>query len=227
MRLVAIKDLRDGLVLVGCERCNINGCQNSLVIYRLSLQSHLLCKRGQLRPTATGGPAATWGDHSPPAEYSSAGPSLMGIPGSVLKLPPAQVAGWKCSNIPQQRWAEPAMGLHRPGSQRICHPQSEQRHDARRDAGQQGKRRQRAAISLERAAEHQRWRMQGSQIINVNSDKCLDMAYKSRADGGNVNQAPGRQPKLANRSLVARRRAEVRCGVYTRCRRLEGKGESE
>jgi hypothetical protein len=30
--------------------------------------------------------------------------------------------------------------------------------------------------------------MQGSQIINVNSGKCLDVAYQSRADGGNVNQ---------------------------------------
>ena len=34
----------------------------------------------------------------------------------------------------------------------------------------------------------QRWRVQGSQIINVNSGKCLDVAYQSRADGGNVNQ---------------------------------------
>ena len=30
--------------------------------------------------------------------------------------------------------------------------------------------------------------MQGSQIIDVNSDMCLDVADQSRADGGNVNQ---------------------------------------
>jgi hypothetical protein len=34
----------------------------------------------------------------------------------------------------------------------------------------------------------QRWRVQGSQIINVNSGKCLDVAFQSRGDRGNVIQ---------------------------------------
>ena len=39
MRLVGIKDLRDGLALVWCDRCDINECQNSLVTYRFNHSS--------------------------------------------------------------------------------------------------------------------------------------------------------------------------------------------
>ena len=34
----------------------------------------------------------------------------------------------------------------------------------------------------------ERWRVQGIRSSNVNSGKCLDVAYQSRADGGSVNQ---------------------------------------
>ena len=33
----------------------------------------------------------------------------------------------------------------------------------------------------------ERWRVQGLRSSNVNSGKCLDVAYQSRADGGGVS----------------------------------------
>jgi len=50
----------------------------------------------------------------------------------------------------------------------------------------------------------QRWRVQGSQIINVNSGKCLDVAYKSRADGGTLTSGTATAvPAKAGKSVVS------------------------